>query len=312
MDVLMPQLGETVVGRQGHHLVQIGRRQGPGRRQPVRDRNRQSHDGDPGDRRRRALRDPRASRGGRAGRRGCRDHRRRHRPTGRTAAAGAQPGQAAAAPAKPAPALAAPRIRTRADQARSLFRGTDAGEELGPARTAGGESSRRSPAALPPRPALICQGQGLRPARPHRRGRHQGRAGSSRLRRAAGHADGPSAAEIRALYKDTPFEEIPLDGMRQTIAARLLQAKQTIPHFYIVDDVNIGALMALREQLNAAAPTTEEAKPGLRSFRSTISSSRRGRRRCSRAGGKRRLGRGSHPPTSRGPTSRSLSRSKAA
>jgi pyruvate dehydrogenase E2 component (dihydrolipoamide acetyltransferase) len=74
-------------------------------------------------------------------------------------------------------------------------------------------------------------------------------------------AAGPSAAEVMALYKDTPFEVVALDGMRRTIAARLLQAKQTIPHFYIVDDVDIGAMATLRQQLNAAAPTSKDAGP---------------------------------------------------
>jgi pyruvate dehydrogenase E2 component (dihydrolipoamide acetyltransferase) len=66
--------------------------------------------------------------------------------------------------------------------------------------------------------------------------------------------DRPSVANIKSLYADTPYEEVPLDGMRRTIAARLLLAKQTIPHFYIADDVDIGAMAALREQLNDAAP----------------------------------------------------------
>jgi pyruvate dehydrogenase E2 component (dihydrolipoamide acetyltransferase) len=77
---------------------------------------------------------------------------------------------------------------------------------------------------------------------------------------AAAQAHGPNLAEIKALYRDTPYEEVPLDGMRRTIAARLLQAKQTIPHFYSVDDVDIGAMAALREQLNAA-PRDKEEKP---------------------------------------------------
>ena len=80
-------------------------------------------------------------------------------------------------------------------------------------------------------------------------------------RAAAAQAHGPNLAEIKALYRDTPYEEVPLDGMRRTIAARLLQAKQTIPHFYIVDDVDVGAMAALREQLNAAAPRDKEEKP---------------------------------------------------
>ena len=44
-----------------------------------------------------------------------------------------------------------------------------------------------------------------------------------------------------ALYRDMPFEELPLDGMRKSIATRLQQAKQTIPHFYIVNDIAVGA-----------------------------------------------------------------------
>jgi pyruvate dehydrogenase E2 component (dihydrolipoamide acetyltransferase) len=46
---------------------------------------------------------------------------------------------------------------------------------------------------------------------------------------------------------------MPLDSMRKTIAERLTQAKQTIPHFYLTADVEIGRLLELREQANAAA-----------------------------------------------------------
>jgi pyruvate dehydrogenase E2 component (dihydrolipoamide acetyltransferase) len=72
---------------------------------------------------------------------------------------------------------------------------------------------------------------------------------------------GPSSAEILALYKDTPFEEIPLDEMRKTIATRLQRAKQTVPHFYIVDDLAIGALSKLRDELNATAPRNQDGQP---------------------------------------------------
>ncbi len=67
-------------------------------------------------------------------------------------------------------------------------------------------------------------------------------------------AAGPSASDILALYRDVPFEEVPLDGMRSTIAARLTQAKQTIPHFYLTADVSIDALLKVRGEANAAAP----------------------------------------------------------
>jgi pyruvate dehydrogenase E2 component (dihydrolipoamide acetyltransferase) len=73
-----------------------------------------------------------------------------------------------------------------------------------------------------------------------------------------------SADQVMALYRDTPFEEVPLDGMRKTIAARLLQAKQTIPHFYLSADVDIGRLLALREEANAAAPKDKDGKPAFR------------------------------------------------
>jgi pyruvate dehydrogenase E2 component (dihydrolipoamide acetyltransferase) len=70
-------------------------------------------------------------------------------------------------------------------------------------------------------------------------------------------AGGPSASDTLALYRDVPFEEVPLDGMRSTIAARLTQAKQTIPHFYLTADVTLDALLKVRGEANAAAPQGE-------------------------------------------------------
>ena len=77
-------------------------------------------------------------------------------------------------------------------------------------------------------------------------------------------AAGPSAAEVMALYRDVPFEEVPLDGMRRTIATRLVQAKQTIPHFYLTADVDVGALGKLREEANAAAPKSRDGEPAFK------------------------------------------------
>jgi pyruvate dehydrogenase E2 component (dihydrolipoamide acetyltransferase) len=70
---------------------------------------------------------------------------------------------------------------------------------------------------------------------------------------------GMSAVQVKALYQDVEFEEVPLDGMRATIARRLVEAKQTIPHFYLVGDVTMDALMRLREEANAGAPKAGEA-----------------------------------------------------
>jgi pyruvate dehydrogenase E2 component (dihydrolipoamide acetyltransferase) len=48
--------------------------------------------------------------------------------------------------------------------------------------------------------------------------------------------------------------------MRKTIARRLSEAKSTIPHFYLTVDCDLDALLALREQINKAAPV-KEGKP---------------------------------------------------
>jgi pyruvate dehydrogenase E2 component (dihydrolipoamide acetyltransferase) len=76
--------------------------------------------------------------------------------------------------------------------------------------------------------------------------------------------EGPSAEAIKAIYRDAPFEEVPLDGMRRTVAARLAQAKQTIPHFYLTADVEIGRLITMREEANAAASEDSDGKPAFK------------------------------------------------
>ena len=83
-------------------------------------------------------------------------------------------------------------------------------------------------------------------------------------KRAAPAVAGPSADQIKVLYRDVPFEEVPLDGMRRTIATRLVQATQTIPHFYLTADVEIGAVITLLEQANAAAPKDADGNPAFK------------------------------------------------
>jgi len=73
---------------------------------------------------------------------------------------------------------------------------------------------------------------------------------------------GPSAAQVKALFEGVAYEEVPLDGMRRTIATRLIEAKQTIPHFYLTADIEIGRLAAMREEANAAAPKGAGGEPG--------------------------------------------------
>jgi len=72
---------------------------------------------------------------------------------------------------------------------------------------------------------------------------------------------GATLAQVKALYEGIAYEEIPLDSMRRTIAARLVEAKQTIPHFYLTADLDAGRLIAMREEANAAAPRDKNGQP---------------------------------------------------
>ena len=66
---------------------------------------------------------------------------------------------------------------------------------------------------------------------------------------------GPSATQVATMYQDREYDVVELDGMRRTIAARLTEAKQTVPHFYLRRDIQLDALMAARKQINAGLET---------------------------------------------------------
>jgi len=70
-----------------------------------------------------------------------------------------------------------------------------------------------------------------------------------------------SDQQIRALYEDGSYEVVPHDGMRRTIAQRLTASVQTIPHFFLTIDCDIGKLSAAREEINAAAAKGKDGKP---------------------------------------------------
>ncbi|MEY8098426.1 pyruvate dehydrogenase complex dihydrolipoamide acetyltransferase [Falsihalocynthiibacter sp. S25ZX9] len=63
-------------------------------------------------------------------------------------------------------------------------------------------------------------------------------------------ATGADASQVAKMYADRDYEEITLDGMRKTIAARLTEAKQTVPHFYLRRDIKLDALLKFRGTLN--------------------------------------------------------------
>ena len=167
---------------------------------------------------------------------------------------------AAAAPAAPAAAMSAPAaVQSAPAQNRKPSAPLDPFREVrtpernfGPARIAGG-------VAVTPLARRLAGENGIDLNRvagtgPH--GRIVARDVEQRLTQAASFApaSGPSATDIVALYRGVPFTEVPLDGMRKTIAARLTLAKQSIPHFYLTADVAMDAALKVRAEANAAAP----------------------------------------------------------
>ena len=74
----------------------------------------------------------------------------------------------------------------------------------------------------------------------------------------------PSDDQIRALFEQGSYEFVPHDGMRKTIARRLVESKLTIPHYYLTVDIELDELLAARQELNGAAPMGEDGKPRFR------------------------------------------------
>jgi pyruvate dehydrogenase E2 component (dihydrolipoamide acetyltransferase) len=95
----------------------------------------------------------------------------------------------------------------------------------------------------------------------------QAKSGKGLKAPAAGPAPAPAIApsmsdkQILALFQPGSYEIVPHDGMRRTIAQRLTQSVQTIPHFYLTIDCDIGKLLTAREEINAQAPKDKEKKP---------------------------------------------------
>ena len=167
------------------------------------------------------------------------------------------PVASAVAPVQPAPAAGAP------IELDPFFEVRTPARNYGPARLSGGRSvtplARRLAAE-----AGIDLGR-ISPSGPHDRIVARDVETFARdVPKARAFAEGPTAEQVKALYRDVAFTEVPLDGMRKTIAARLQQSKQTIPHFYLTADVDIGRLLKLREEVNAAAPKDTDGNPAFK------------------------------------------------
>src|ERR1700736_1709417 len=69
---------------------------------------------------------------------------------------------------------------------------------------------------------------------------------------------------IGEVHRGRPHTILPIDGMRRTIARRLVVAKATIPHFYLSADVAVDSLSRIRDEINAGAPKTADGSPTYR------------------------------------------------
>ncbi len=166
------------------------------------------------------------------------------------------------AAAKPAPPAAAPAAKAAAPATQAAV---PASQTNGHARIFSSPLARR-----------LAKEAGIELARIDGSGPHgrviardveEARSGKGLKAPAAAPAGAPSIApsmsdkQIRALYEDGSYEVIPHDGMRRTIAQRLTASVQTIPHFYLTMDCNIGKLVEAREEINASAPKDKDGKP---------------------------------------------------
>jgi pyruvate dehydrogenase E2 component (dihydrolipoamide acetyltransferase) len=188
------------------------------------------------------------------------------------ASAPPKPAPAAEAPAKPAPApAAAPTAAAPAKAAAPAATATPAPQAAAP------QSNGQARIFSSPLARRLAKEAGIELARINGSGPHgrviardvEGAKSGKGLKApaAAPAAGAPSIApsmsdkQILALFEPGSYEIIPHDGMRRTIAQRLTASVQTVPHFYLTMDCDIGKLLAAREEINAAAPKDKEKKP---------------------------------------------------
>ncbi len=85
--------------------------------------------------------------------------------------------------------------------------------------------------------------------------------GAATAAKSAGMPQGMSDEAVLKLFEPGSYDLVPHDGMRKTIARRLTESKQTVPHFYVSVDCVLENLLPLRERLNLQAPKDKDGKP---------------------------------------------------
>ncbi|MBP1850027.1 pyruvate dehydrogenase complex dihydrolipoamide acetyltransferase [Rhizobium halophytocola] len=83
-------------------------------------------------------------------------------------------------------------------------------------------------------------------------------------------AKGPSDDAVLKLFAEGSYELLPHDGMRKTIAARLTESTQTVPAYTISMECSLDALMKLRGEINASAPTKKTEKGDVPAFKLSV------------------------------------------
>ncbi|MCF6322474.1 MAG: pyruvate dehydrogenase complex dihydrolipoamide acetyltransferase [Rhizobiaceae bacterium] len=68
----------------------------------------------------------------------------------------------------------------------------------------------------------------------------------------------PSDEQTMKMFEEGSYDLVPHDNLRKVIARRLVQSKQTIPHFYLTVECEIDALLEIRSQMNTAAPVEND------------------------------------------------------
>ena len=184
------------------------------------------------------------------------------------AAQAPKPVEAPKPAAAPAPAAAAPAAKAPAPAAAPA----PAPKAAAPAAQANGHDRTFSS----PLARRLAKDAGIELARINGSGPHgriiardveEAKSGKGLKAPAAAPAGAPSIApsmsdkQILALFEPGSYEIVPHDGMRRTIAQRLTASVQTVPHFYLTMDCDIGKLLAAREEINASAPKDKEKKP---------------------------------------------------
>lgn len=97
------------------------------------------------------------------------------------------------------------------------------------------------------------------------------KAAAPKAEAAAAAAPKPMSDEtVLKLFEEGTYEIVPHDGMRKTIARRLVESKQTVPHFYLTIDCELDALLALRSQINAAAPMIKTEKGEVPAYKLSV------------------------------------------